>query len=768
MSVTKQVYQVNEGAVDWTKSDVIDAMEAAFAGLGWHSGTAKTGVPTSCLPPGTDFPIRYASSSNYRYATKAAYTEYFRYLRRYNISNDGGSSHWKVTYYDDFTYIYGSSSVGNEGWINLTDCNDIPTGTAMIYREGTATLPNRIGTSNPMFVDGDTYYVINVGDNNHVRMADSLEDANNGDFIIPVSGNSSGDFGQFEIELGNNPTIVVRQGDKITFNNDSTGHPLYIQDSPGAYDSTRTLDTNNFRPISYRDFPTNQGIEIGTLEWEIDDWAQGDYYYVCQNHPAMGGKITVLPSTNVYLESVSAGNAPYWYYTVPSGGVSGKTDLQLRIKRVSLTSTLTGHIESITVMNEATGWSEDEEFTIPGSAIGGISPDNDVVFGVNSLTTQQQTDQNGISSLKVTDIGGGSTFYQKFNDGAILRLEHDSDKEYGHVYYGFRMERDDDYRIWIGAGVEWEYLNFIPSSSRWDYQGRWGGQIGMDIPGYGIYLSNDSSYYHYHNYVRDITPTQYPLKIVTHKATSPQDTNFATISFVQTINGVDYSYLTFSPTKGTAVGSNIWDLDYVWNGSYITISNQDWGGDENISISCHFPWNRSSGDEESGDTYAVRREAFHGFKRDPQISNNSYVWQDNYSNNIYEVQSGNVNQNIGYYRNSNFDFVTINSDSYTYGNKNDAVGSISVDPNADYYRPFKGLPMNSRMMPCPYYLPDDFTVIQFAVNPGSTAFRFGDTITIDDSEVYEIIQVNYSTNQLGLDGISGNTSTGIAFCARTT
>ena len=76
--------------------------------------------------------------------------------------------------------------------------------------------------------------------------------------------------------------------------------------------------------------------------------------------------------------------------------------------------------------------------------------------------------------------------------------------------------------------------------------------------------------------------------------------------------------------------------------------------------------------------------------------------------------------------------------------------------------------MNTNMMPCPYYLPDDFTLIQFAVTPGATTFRTGDTITVSAGEVYEIIQVNYTTNQTASDNISGNTSKGIAFCARTT
>ena len=55
-------------------------------------------------------------------------------------------------------------------------------------------------------------------------------------------------------------------------------------------------------------------------------------------------------------------------------------------------------------------------------------------------------------------------------------------------------------------------------------------------------------------------------------------------------------------------------------------------------------------------------------------------------------------------------------------------------------------------------------MIQFAVTPGATAFRPGDTITVSGSEVYEIIRVRYSTNQLGLDNIDNNTSKGIAFC----
>jgi len=626
-----------------------------------------------------------------------------------------------------------------------------------------------------MFVDGQTYYVINIDNDDWVRFADSASDAVAGTYINPVGGATSGDLGKFELDLGNNPILTVRMGDHLFFNNNSVGHPLYIQDQSGAYDSSRTLDTNNFKSLSYRDFPSNQGIEVGELSWQIDSWAQGDYYYVCQTHSAMNGIIRVLPSTKGYsnygdINSTSYDDQlAYWDYTVPAGGVPGKTDLQLRIKRQNAFYGTDGYLNSIEIMNEATGWSDDESFTIPGSAIGGVSPTNDIVFGTNSLTTQQQSDRNGVCSLKVTNIGAGSNFFQKYNDGGILRLEHDAGKTYGQTYYGFRMSSSNNYEIYIGSGVDWKYSNYYPGSSDWSYQGEWGGQTGLDIPGYGYHMDNNTDRFVNHTIATNSTPTEYPLKIVTHQATTPQDTNFSTITFVQTINSIDYAYLTFSPLKGTVVGSGIWDLDYVWNGSYLKISNDNYGSDENIRIRTHYPWTYNAANELIGNTNTVRREAFYGFRRDPDASGiHIYYWDDNYSNNIHEYQANNTAHKLGYYRNSTYDYTTVNQQNSTTGNTNDAIVNISVDPAANYYRPFKGIPMNTNMMPCPYYLPDDFTLIQFAVTPGATAFRVGDTITVSAGEVYEIIQVNYTTNQTASDNIAGNTSKGIAFCARTT
>ena len=46
------VVDVNSGNAGWTIPQFIDGLETAFANLGWHSGTAQTGVPCWARHPG--------------------------------------------------------------------------------------------------------------------------------------------------------------------------------------------------------------------------------------------------------------------------------------------------------------------------------------------------------------------------------------------------------------------------------------------------------------------------------------------------------------------------------------------------------------------------------------------------------------------------------------------------------------------------------------------------------------------------------------------
>lgn len=147
------------------------------------------------------------------------------------------------------------------------------------------------------------------------------------------------------------------------------------------------------------------------------------------------------------------------------------------------------------------------------------------------------------------------------------------------------------------------------------------------------------------------------------------------------------------------------------------------------------------------DEHSRAREAFYGYLRDPDDPD-TYITSE-YVCNI-ETNSSSYDDMYLYYRNSVYDQHNGNS----------------VASGADYYKPFKGLPLNERMVPCPYYLPDDFVMLQVSTTPGLTQFRTGDTVTIGGTETYEIIRASYQTQQNGLDGVDNNSTIGMLFLAR--
>jgi len=120
-----------------------------------------------------------------------------------------------------------------------------------------------------------------------------------------------------------------------------------------------------------------------------------------------------------------------------------------------------------------------------------------------------------------------------------------------------------------------------------------------------------------------------------------------------------------------------------------------------------------------------------------------------------------------YYRDQTLDKATGGSyDVYGFIVKDDFTNSVSS--SAAYYKPIKGIPINNRFAPCPYYLPDDFVFIQVEVTPPATIFRPGDTVTVAAGEVYTIINCDNQVDQDGLDGGTDNVAVGMLFAARTT
>ena len=130
----------------------------------------------------------------------------------------------------------------------------------------------------------------------------------------------------------------------------------------------------------------------------------------------------------------------------------------------------------------------------------------------------------------------------------------------------------------------------------------------------------------------------------------------------------------------------------------------------------------------------------------------NYLWQPN----INQLHMMTNMQNSSYY----------NSAGHIYYRNGTYDGTAA---SSDWYRPIKGIPINPNLIPCPYYLPDDFVLIQVGSTPGTTHYRSGDTITVVSGvEIYTIIYACYDRLEDGADMGTDNIVTGMLLCARTT
>ena len=791
----------NEPQEGWTQAHVMDALEKVFYQMGWNSGTQKNGVPIAVLFPGYDTSSSDDFNKCIRYDTDApshpegngvwgrcggaALTATQRRTRYFYITNAGTQS-YEIA--EEIEPINNQTVNNNVITVNYMGDN-LTTGTKLTYNgQGTAVLPQ--------LSSGNVYYMRRVSDN-QISLHDTASNAQDPSGtagIQSVTALYNTDPLRFRTDAQTNPAITMYVGDDVYFYThattdggdfrvcDFTAGSSYSSDrhyhdatnntdanhdvtGTGAWLDPYYWDTRSFNQTENEVFDPTQLTDVGY---------QGVYAYGYANsaNPLMKGTITLNPVFN--SNNANWTNKTYWKYTVPAVS-GGRSELKLRIYRDDY-STDAGEVSAIMICSEATGWTDNEVFTIPGTAIGGASPANDIEFGINTNETSTGT-ADGKCSILTTDIGSGANMFQKHPDGGygVLRLENDSGKKFGHTYWGFALH-PDNYQLSIQSGSGWSYLNKLGehyklSSSTYEgFFGSFNGEDGLDRQDTYSHLHRyNTTYQNKHQYATSGGPTTYPLKIRYYKAQAPQDSNFAVIQFLQTQNQIDIPFFTFSLNKGVNFGANIWDLNKVWNGSYTTFMTQDieYGSNGQSSnwvetqyTTPGFHSGSSGPHREPIENTSLAREASYGYLRMPD--NDQHVSKTRYVSNIDTGNTNNYNQVYTYFRSSVYDkYTDIDDRVYTYADRLSTVG-------VGYHKPIKGLPINNSLIPCPYYMPDDFVMIQAEVSPGATKFRTGDTITVSATEIYEIIIADNLVNQTGLDGVSNNTANGMIFAARTT
>jgi len=788
MAILKSVVDVNNGNTGWTKSDVLDALETVFANLGWNNGTAASGVPHVIKAPGfTGSQFSFTTENwanttslavdNFKHCGGTPPTELGSVTRYFIVSNNGTSAYRMV---EEFR-INGNTSVELNGTDQIADFrHGLSTGDAIHYAAGVSS-PDADKVIGGLSAD-TIYYAIKVDDTNF-KVAANATDAANGTAINITAATTTGYyFRRQDTSALDNLTITCKLSDTLVFitsGASGAGGTFNLVADSDSYDANELLvkrsgdnfqtaptgnasdgsvstiwDTQGYRQSeneAIQPLPAPDGVGYGTA---TGDYGIVKYIYANSVNASMKGEIVVEP----YLFQNSSSFNPYWKYTVPASG--GRSELKLRVYRGNQWYD-NSQIVGITINSIGSGWTDNEVFTIPGEAIGGVATTNDLTFGVNADETSNNA-YDGTPSIHVTNLGAGSNFYQKHPNGfyGIARVEHDAAKTFGTTYYGFGMSHTYDYKLTITSGCVWEYLNrlgydYLVANTDSTNAGRYGGRTGLDFQSSYSYLRRDSTSYGQYwteiDFASSSTPTAYPLQIRVYRAQAPQDTDFAIIQFCQTINGIVQNYGTFSIAKGSQHGAGIYDLDYVFQDAVLTITESGRGIYFQYR-NTQYNWYAGLGEPVSSNSKA--RAASYGYMRNGE-EDNDYGYQS--TGFVCNIDTDNGATQTGssmktYYRNSTYD----------------KYGSGSVSSSADYYKPIKGIPVTNAVLPIPYYLPDDFVMLQVATTPGLTAFRTGDTVTISGSEIYEIISASYESQQNGLDNVNNNSTIGMLFMARTT
>ena len=813
MAVTYDTVNVNSDTTGWTRLDVLDALETVFSNLGMHGGTAKTGVPVCALWPGqtnNEAPVAsfngVTSTETYNYdwmhcGGSALAWNSSSAQRKFEVTHNGTTS-----YYMQETWL--PSAVDTAADTVTVPYNDVlTTGTALVWIPSGGDATNDIGG----LTRGNTYYVIRV-DSTKIKLAANSTDAGN-NTAISLSGSPSSGWNsttRFWIPeaSSSNVEIVAYQGDTLEFNVGATNMHIC---SGSSYDSTKTLTYDNRENLPFLAGNTNAYVTNGgttTVNFSTGHWAQSEdnanpesfdkpsslrkgnvnqsywradiswkvgeigihgsrvveYCYAHSSEANLKGTITILPK---YCSAAQSMN-PYWDVTIPGtvtgGGGSGK-DLKMRVHRYhsGSSSTYRGRIKSIEVLNVTDGWSGTPTFTIAGENIGGVATTNDIEFGVNADETSSDVG-DGICSLVMTDYGAGSTFYQKSATGdyAVLKLVHDAAKDFGTTYYMFCPGQSNPYEIQIVSGVYWESQNCWgttatpdnTSRNTYHWKGFYGfmdGVIGGSTTATTQYAEpNSNTYYWHRNFATTAQPTDYKLRLKYWRAQSPQDDTFAIIQFYQVINNINTEYFTFSlPAATWGVTSPGVDLDHLYQGHIMEYVNGSGGNNATraVDIRMYIPAydvNQSQPGDEPIDSYTLTMDSAYGYLRNPNYG--TAYQADRYAANIMTDNPTTERAVLQYYRNEDYD---------------------KTHSSMDYYRPIKGIPLLNCFAPCPYYMPDDFVMIQIGSAPGLTTFKTGDTITVSGSEKYEIIVAGVENSVEGLDGVSNGSSIGMCLCART-
>ena len=474
----------------------------------------------------------------------------------------------------------------------------------------------------------------------------------------------------------------------------------------------------------------------------------------------------LVTSISAYSGGGTVGTAYTEYYDVPVATTTGiGTGATFNVRRNS------GTVNGVYVNRPGYGYTQGEYVTLSAANIGGGSA---VAIGIT-------VNVDGGAS----PVGYGSTnqFFDKnytpssdsTRPWAVLKQNFDTSKTFGVTYRGFKVY--SDYQMNLYAGPSFFPFNTNNTSDRGGYyrdsfRGTYLLDISSEIDSTNASLDYNHRYAQISSLDEDVftfaspnSPTTNDLKLNVYR--SSIDPDFAVLSFNQpSISGTinDSTFATFIIHNFT---SNLYNFDEVFSAGVTFVVPDPSANTENektalLGFRTYLCGNKylnnqlmSSRAAESGWSQVYNQDNHYGIAAQNYTitsSQSSYININENGVEDYQVPKSIpatiFTRNGGFKDKGKFQNDSFNASKY-YGNLN---------PITTYTSVIKGIPINGNLIPCPYYIPDDFVLIDFKLTTSGQDIKQGDTITISGSEVYTVITGSY--NKYG-------ETAGILFCART-
>ncbi len=476
-----------------------------------------------------------------------------------------------------------------------------------------------------------------------------------------------------------------------------------------------------------------------------------------------GGPIAGITSTvKTHFGGGTVGSSSTVYFDVPVATTTGiGTGATFNVKRSS------GTINSIKVNKVGYNYAENETVTIDPQYIGGTQNSATTATAIVGVMGQGSPESFGTTSTFFRKQLLSS--YDSNRPWGALRQVRDQSKEFGTTYRAFKVR--DDYRMSVLVGPSLSANEDDQTSNFGMYGDSFRGTELLDVnSSYGDRLDTDAYTVGQINgsddfrYASSSSPTTHGLNLNIYR--SSLDPNFAVFSWQQPSIDGTLTDSTFSTFIIHNFDSSLWDYDEVFTAGHTFITpyetrNTDSATQVGLSFNTIL----------SGNKY----QSYQGISARSAESGYIQIYTDNHNGEPYvstryvPTSSDYINSaegdGDGYDQGSQYNDMRIFT---RVGGRKDGGRIVNDSSDPNYYTGnhhpithrksvIKGIPINAGLIPNPYYIPDDFCLIDMTLEQSEQNIRQGDTITVSGSEIYKVITGSYNKY--------GQTS-GIFFCAR--